>query len=301
MLQQTQVATVLPYWHRWMERFPTVQALAEADEQTVLAAWQGLGYYRRCRLLHDGARIVCQIGVPTKATDWQKVPGIGRYTAGAIASIAFDEAVALVDGNVERVYARLTGDYALGASLNKKAWEWAESNIYLERPGDWNQALMELGATVCRPMNPDCSACPLSSSCTAFQQGLVSVLPIPKPKTEVIPLKYFVCVPRWRDLFGIRQISMGRWWEGMWEFPTETNEAPDFAAILGPGSQDVIGRFNHSVTHHRILVRVSVYQCETQFENLRWVDGDSLSEIPLPSLQRKALRIVMDSEAFSFV
>lgn len=301
MLQQTQVATALPYWHRWMERFPTVQALAEADEQTVLAAWQGLGYYRRCRLLHEGARTVRQTGLPSNATDWKAVPGIGRYTAGAIASIAFNEVVPVVDGNVERVYARLTGDHASGTSLNRNAWAWAEENICPDRPGDWNQALMELGATVCRPMNPECPTCPLSGSCIAFQCGLESVLPIRSPKTAVVPLKYFVCVPRWRGLFGIRQIPMGRWWEGMWEFPTEATESADFEDIVGPGIRDVIGRFTHSVTHHRILVQVSNYQCEAQFENLRWVDGDSILDIPLPSLQRKALRLVTESEAFSLV
>ena len=175
MLQQTRVAAVLEHYARFMERFPAVRALAAARENSVLAAWSGLGYYHRARRMHQAAKLIVKErgGVfPTTAEAWREIPGIGRYTAAAIASIAFDEPVAVVDGNVERVLERLLGR----EDGREVAWQRAEALLDRERPGDFNQAMMELGATVCTPRAPQCLVCPVNSLCVT--RGVEA----PKPK-----------------------------------------------------------------------------------------------------------------------
>src|SRR4051812_19169233 len=167
MLQQTRVGAVLDHYRRFLERFPDVQSLARAREQSVLAAWSGLGYYRRARNLHACAKVIAkQRGgkFPSTAADLQELPGIGRYTAAAIASIAFGEPNAVVDGNVERVLQRVTGNSELSVS---ETWELAEALLAPKRPGDFNQAMMELGATVCLPKEPKCLVCPVVKSCVS--------------------------------------------------------------------------------------------------------------------------------------
>src|SRR5690349_13997996 len=180
MLQQTRVATVIPYWERWMARFPTVVALAAAPLDDVLAAWAGLGYYSRARNLHAGAQAVgARFGgaLPSRAAELREVPGIGPYTAGAIASIAFGERGPLVDGNVARVLARV---FAIEADIKSSAGGkalWAAAGELMAglpaaaAPGDLNQGLMELGATICAPSQPRCLVCPLVSNCTAVRTG----------------------------------------------------------------------------------------------------------------------------------
>ncbi|CAL1283865.1 unnamed protein product [Larinioides sclopetarius] len=174
MLQQTQVATVIPYFNKWIEKWPTVQALAEADVEEVLQTWAGLGYYSRGRRLHEGAKIIVEKmngQIPNTVPDLTKlIPGIGAYSASAIASIAFQKPVGVVDGNVIRVLSRLR---VIGASISESGvrdhlWELANKMVSKERPGDFNQALMELGATVCTPQNPNCAACPLNNYCRAY-------------------------------------------------------------------------------------------------------------------------------------
>lgn len=296
MLQQTQVATVIPYWHRWLERFPTVESLAAADEQDALAMWQGLGYYRRCRFLLDGARFVAAHGLPTDAEGWQRVPGVGRYTAGAISSIAQRFPAALVDGNVERVFARVAGDESVGPALTKNAWAWAERHLYRARPGDWNQALMELGATVCKPVKPDCTRCPLEGRCVARQTWRVEELPRREEKRATVQLRHAVWVPVFEGQYGVRQIPEGLWWQGMWEFPRADalpeREIPELRALVGPGWLQDAGSLRHTVTHHRIAIDVSVVRCETRSSELRWENERSLEEVPMPAPQRKILKLI---------
>ena len=297
MLQQTQVVTVIPYWERWMYRYPTVESLALADEQEVLSLWQGLGYYRRCRLLLQGARWVAEHGLPNSAEGWRAVPGIGRYTAGAIASIAQGVPAPLVDGNVERVYARLTGDDSTGKELHEAAWTWAKLNLFSERPGDWNQALMELGATVCKPNQPNCRECPMGSHCVAFQSWRVDDLPTKVPKVKTVALRHVVWVPIFDGLFGLRQIPGGQWWEGMWEFPrvesTGALEEPALRELIREGWPQSVGTIRHAVTHHRIQIDVSFIRCESKAGNLRWVNRVELDSVPMPAPQRKILQMVL--------
>lgn len=297
MLQQTQVATVIPFWQRWMARFPDVQTLAAADEQDVLALWQGLGYYRRGRLLLEGARFIAENGMPRTATEWRAVPGVGPYTAGAVASISIDDPAALVDGNVERVYARLSVDRATGTALNRNAWRWAAENLNEERPGDWNQALMELGATVCRPTNPDCPHCPLEGNCLARQTYVVDELPVAEAKPKPVRLAHAVWIPVFEGRLGVRQIPEGLWWQGMWEFPradaVEGEEVPELRRLVGPGWRQSVGQIRHSVTHHRITVDVSLIRCKSASPNLRWETPTALAALPMPAPQRKALRLAL--------
>jgi len=297
MLQQTQVATVIPYWEKWMARFPTIQALAAADEQDVLAHWQGLGYYRRCRLLQKGSQWVAEHGLPRSAKDWLEVPGVGPYTAGAIASIAQGDPAPLVDGNVERVYARLTGDASAGPLLTRNAWVWAAHVLYKPHPGDWNQALMEFGATVCKPVKPECPRCPLADRCVARLSWRVDELPTRPEKVKTVGLRHAVWVPYFEGRYGVRQIPAGSWWEGMWEFPraeeVASEEVLELREIVGPGWLESIGEVRHSVTHHRIVISASLVRCESMSPQLRWLDAEELKAIPMPNPQRKVLAKLM--------
>ena len=220
MLQHTRVETAMPYYHRWMERFPTIEALADVDEESVLKAWEGLGYYSRARNLHRSALIVRERHGGTLPRDSQglkTLPGIGEYSAGAIASIAYGETVPAVDGNVRRVLSRLFDLVdPTDAGLRKRAGELVDPH----RPGDWNQALMELGATVCTPRSPRCSICPLSGECRALAEGTQELRPAPKRRPRVRTVSYAVVValnPA-GELFMVRR-PPGGLLGGLWEFP----------------------------------------------------------------------------------
>lgn len=283
MLQQTQIATALPYYEAWMRRFPNVRALAGASEQDVLSAWQGLGYYRRCRQLLEAAKRVSANGWPTSAAGWRQLPGVGRYTAGAIASICLGEAACVVDGNVERVYARLADDPSSDGALHHNAWDWAERSLDRADPGNWNQALMELGALVCRRDGPDCRVCPVRTWCLAAINGTVGERPARgKPIAHVSETRSIAM--QWADgRLAVRPIAPGRWWEGMWEFAPGTDQ--EWAEDLGA--------FVLSVTHHRIRYRVLLSCCETRDEESDWRTVGELGELPMPTPQRKALRLAL--------
>ena len=290
MLQQTQVATVIPYWERWMSRFPTVESLAQASEQEVLSYWQGLGYYRRCRLLLLGAKWVSEHGLPTTVLDWLKVPGVGEYTAGAIASIAQGIPAPLVDGNVERVFARVTADPTTGSQLKASAWQWAEHNLYDPRPGDWNQALMELGATVCIPREPICEECPR-------QTWRVEAFPTKPPRPKLTHQRHVVWIPEFEGHLGVRQIPGGQWWEGMWEFPrvdvTNTQDVSALEKLLGPSWMQSIGTIKHAVTTHRIVIDAYYMHIQHKNEEMRWLSLAELEELPMPAPQRKLLKLLL--------
>ena len=297
MLQQTQVSTVIPYYERWLRDYPTVGELAVAAEQDVLARWAGLGYYRRCRLLHQGARYVVQVGMPTTLEGWREVPGIGKYTAAAIASIAQRLPVPLVDGNVERVFARVKGKGTTGKELLDGAWKWAEEVLYHADPGSWNQALMELGATVCRPTKPLCPACPIKGHCYAFQTGSQERLPAPTIKPAVIRLLHTCWIPFWNGLFGLRQIPQGEWWEGMWEFPRAAHNKGEDPVSPYPYFTDAwgeeLGSIQHAVTNHRISLRIILVRSQVPIDGLRWEDPSAVLGLPLPAPQRRAFRLAL--------
>lgn len=274
MLQQTQIVTVLPYFERWLARFPNVEALAAADLDSVRAAWAGLGYYRRARFLHEGAKYIVSHGWPGNRDEWRAVPGVGRYTAGAIASVVFGEPVAAVDGNVERVFCRVQADASVGGTRNRRAWEWASQNLHRESPGTWNQALMELGATVCVPGKPRCGECPLAEACCARLQDAVLEYPVRASRKPPINLEQQVVVAREAGRVALMRAQRGSWWEGLWHFPYE--------------ERDIRGEFrlSHVVTGHHIKLYVRLGE---PLPETVWFDTDGARELALPAPHKKIL------------
>src|SRR5687767_3153645 len=263
MLQQTRVETVIPYFERWLELFPTVRALAESAEQNVLSAWEGLGYYSRARNLHKAARmVVAEFGgeIPREVPELRRLPGIGRYTAAAIASIAFNQDVATLDGNLRRVFARVfdVSEPADAPAGEKILWALAEENLPKGRAGDYSQALMDLGAAICLPKNPLCLLCPLNELCQARMLGIQEQRPVLKPRA-VVPHRLkaaAVIVEDGRVLLSQRPANglLG----GMWGFPAAAvdDDSPEalVAAIeteykLGLSPLARLGEFAHAYTH----------------------------------------------------
>lgn len=232
MLQQTQVATVIPYFERFVGVLPTVQHLADADEQRVLHLWQGLGYYRRARNLHAAARMIVDDfagQVPADVATLLSLPGVGRYTAGAIASIAHGTPAPIVDGNVARVFARV---FHLEAPIDspavqKRLWALAEQLVPDRSPGDFNQALMELGALVCTPKNPGCLTCPLRNQCAANERGDAEQLPVKLPRKKPRAVTHIVVAVRRSGKYLFEQRPASGLWSNMWQLPTWEAAPPE--------------------------------------------------------------------------
>ncbi len=260
MLQQTQVATVIPYYERFLARFPTLATLAEASEEEVLAAWAGLGYYRRARLLHAGVReVVARYGgkLPLARDARRTLPGVGPYTNGAIGSIAFEAREAVVDGNVARVLSRLCGLPApLGSRASTEAL-WAVATQLVEeatQPSALNQGLMELGALVCTKSKPRCYACPWRESCCAHARGLTDKLPRAKPKTPQATVALLAYVLETQCGQMLLEQSTGSLFRGLWSPPLRTEPDPTLEASTVALQE--AGRVTHVLTHRRLKVRV---------------------------------------------
>jgi len=275
MLQQTRVAAVLEHYARFVRRFPTIKKLAAARESSVLAAWSGLGYYRRARMLHAAAKIIVleRAGqFPTSAADLRALPGIGRYTAAAIASIAFNEPVAAVDGNVERVLRRVMGKRIRGERL----WESAQELLSNKRPGDFNEALMELGAILCLPGQPKCLLCPVSHCCTTRGELRDDRKVARQQKRDI----QYALSRRNGSVFLVKREKTASLMPGMWELP----ELP-----AANGSHKLLLKLRHSITVTDYTVRV--VNCELpESADGRWIDRSRLERLPLTGLTRKILR-----------
>ncbi len=296
MLQQTRVETVRPYYARWLRAFPTIQALARASDDRVLKLWEGLGYYSRARNLHQAAQAVVRERdghLPRTTEGLRALPGIGRYTAGAIASIAFGERAPLVDGNVARVFARV---FAIRANVKsprtlQSLWKLAEDLLPDTDPGDFNQALMELGALVCTPTAPRCDACPMHRVCAARARGLVEELPNrgDKPRTvHLVAKAAFI-------MSGNRILLKRRPRQGLlanfWELP------PADARRFRVGHR--IHELRHTITHRRIVFQV--YECVSTAKfrsngQWRWVTGAQLKALALPAAHRRAIENVLSAQ-----
>lgn len=292
MLQQTQVATVLPYYRRWMERFPTVDSLAATDLDEVLSLWQGLGYYSRCRNLHAAAKRVAKEGFPVSSAGWRQLPGIGAYTAAAIASITLGEPIAAVDGNVERVYARFMASTEPRARLARAASEWSEAVMKDTGavPSVWNQALMELGAIVCTPKHPNCTRCPLSAECRGIEEPLA--YPVRPPTPKPINVEYVVWVPLREGKVGLRRIPPGSWWAGLWEFPREADEQRLLSEAPGATVRP-LGEVRHQVTHHRLTMKAYLAEAEEWPIDLDWLHPGEIERRAMPAPQRKIARMAL--------
>jgi A/G-specific adenine glycosylase len=304
MLQQTRVAAVLEHYHEFLRRFPTVQKLAAAREASVLAAWSGLGYYRRARMLHAAAKVIVRERggeFPASEEELQALPGIGRYTAAAIASIAFDEPVAVVDGNVERVLQRVAGKRLVGEEL------WAAANHLLEakRPSDFNQAMMELGAVVCTPRAPACLTCPVIELCATRGELAGPAKTARQTKRDI----HYTLNCRNGDVFLVKRASDASLMPGMWELPELTRlgvgaseqQVPqarsatrrnDKAGGKGPAngtSTSPLLTLRHSITTTDYTVRVWEKATPSSIAG-KWVQLERLNRIALTGLARKILR-----------
>jgi A/G-specific adenine glycosylase len=307
MLQQTRVAAVLEHYRLFLEAFPDIVALAAAPEEKVLAMWSGLGYYRRARMLHRAAQMVVRETdgqIPTTCEGLRRLPGVGRYTAAAIASIAYGEAVAVVDGNVERVLSRLDGQ----PRQDERAWLRAEELLDRESPGDWNQAMMELGALVCTPTAPLCKVCPVRRWCMA------PGAPVGRPRLSRIRVKQWLAlVEQGSKLLLVQRAADEAKMAGMWELPVLPEDAVKAAdkpakiaaEKMAKGSaKNVTKKFasrnqqlavlRHSITDTDYEVRVvSVAARDLPSPELsrgRWVARAELNELALTGLTRKVLR-----------
>jgi A/G-specific adenine glycosylase len=307
MLQQTRVDTVIPYYQRFLARFPSATALADAPEDAVLAAWSGLGYYRRARMLHGAARVItAQHGgaMPREPEARRALPGVGRYTAGAIGSIAFDLPEPIVDGNVARVLARC---FAIATPLGQREtelvlWELAEALVAGERPGTLNQALMELGATVCTPERTRCDACPWQSSCRAHAEGRVGELPVPAKAKA--PRSVALCALR-------AHTPDGRVWlvrsdeglfHGLWGLPVCEGAGLEAACTLrdqlGLGKAELtrVGEVKHVLTHRLLTVEVYELRATRAPAPLRAVAADELAELGVSRLTKKLLTLAPEAQ-----
>lgn len=311
MLQQTRVEAVRPYYERFLARFPDVRALALAREDDVLRLWQGLGYYRRARYLRETAGIVVREHggrFPATSAGLRHLPGVGRYTAGAVASIAFGERTPVVDGNVKRVLARVfaIGDCVDDASTTERLWTLAAALVPKDAPGDFNQALMELGAVLCVPRRPRCDECPLRSRCEARRLDCQDRLPVRRRK-QAVPHYEVVAAMIGRDgrvLLGKR--PFGGLLGGLWEFPggrvepgetrtatlrREIREELGVEAVIGPRLASVDHAYSHfSITLHVYACRLASEPVRSGAHTcLRWVPRSQFNRYAFPAATLKAL------------
>jgi len=304
MLQQTRVATVIDRYGEFLHRFPNVRALAAAREEEVCEAWAGLGYYSRPRNLHAAARrVVTEHGaqLPRTSTELSALPGIGRYTAGAIASIAFGERVPAVDGNVERVLSRLLAiDVDAGTRVaRQRLWEAAAQLAACDRPGELNQALMELGATICTPRTPSCGDCPLRRFCVAYAQGKASDYPrrAHRPsKRPTLPMVFLW--HRTRSGVWLEQRPLRGLWAGLWQLPGEEGAGSRgrLASRFGVALTHRIADIRHELTHRVVLASVYAVAPAAKLPRRRGLRrfADPLAA-PLSAVARRAITAVLDT------
>jgi len=288
MLQQTRVAAVVPYYNRFLERFPTPQALAQVSEQELLALWSGLGYYARARNLQRAAQAIAGLGAfPETFEQIRELPGVGDYTAAAVASIAFGLPYAVLDGNVVRVLSRLTAERGdvRSSTVRVRLKETAQRMLDVRRPGDFNQALMELGATVCLPRVPQCLLCPLREQCAARAEGIQNELPVKLSKRDPIKLaiELLLIEKDGRVLMRQRGAHEPRL-AGFWELP-------ESRLIPGARRMAKLGEFRHSITRHDYTVEVWQAEPLRAPKGFRWIAPDELMELPLATTARKALSV----------
>jgi A/G-specific adenine glycosylase len=292
MLQQTRAQAVIPYYEKFLARFPDTASLAAAGESEVLALWSGLGYYSRARNLQRAARQIHSAGgFPRDYDSIRALAGVGDYTAAAVSSIAFDLPHAVLDGNVMRVVARLDNDAGdiSAAPTRRRFRARAQELLDRRRPGLFNQALMELGATVCLPKAPRCADCPLAAHCQAYLAGTARQLPVKLRRTEPVEIAATLVVARrgGRVLLWQRGAESKRM-AGFWELP-----AP--AQLPGLGRGKVSGEFRHTLTHHHYTFTVMTAAPGRIPKGCRWFPESALADLPLSTTARKALRLCSDS------
>ena len=283
MLQQTTVATVIPYYEKFLARFPDIRSLAASTEDDVLKHWAGLGYYSRARNLRRAAQEIAG-DFPSDYDAIHALPGIGRYTAGAIGSIAFQKPWPLVDGNVARVFSRLFGlkGRAKDPAFLKSLWPIAEKLVHPTSPGDWNQALMELGATVCTPDSPSCGACPLASQCVAFKKGLQDKLPLPEKTKMPVPVSWdCLWIEKKGRVLLWKRDEKERLLKNLWGLPERSRVEAEVGRRLATTT--------HSITHHVLTVQLHEGRLRREPSGAAWVPRARLKDYLVSSLWLKLL------------
>jgi A/G-specific adenine glycosylase len=270
MLQQTQVSTVIPYYRRFLEKYPTAQALARATEDEVLQLWSGLGYYARGRNLHQAARVVAKEGFPRTAEKIAELPGVGRSTAAAIAAFAYGERGAILDGNVKRVLARV-----FAVPDETALWRLAERLLPKRGIEAYTQALMDLGATICTRRKPQCERCPVASSCKAKKQNRIDELPSPRPRRELPERSVTWLVLRHDGAVLVERRPAPGIWGGLWCPPELAGKKPRGAKALAP--------IEHGFTHFRLRIKPLLCDVEKRSLGGRWLPLDEAGTAALPA------------------
>jgi A/G-specific adenine glycosylase len=315
MLQQTRVETVIPYFLKWMQTFPTVSGLAHASESDVLSVWEGLGYYSRARNLRVSAqKIMEEHGgkLPDNLKDLIKLPGIGRYTAGAIASIAFNKDITTLDGNIRRVFARLfdVEEIVNSPAGEEKIWDLLQNELPKGKAGDFNQALMDLGATICTPQSPDCPICPLLGICLARSKGIEEQRPILKNKPVQPQFTSICAIIKKNDSFLLLRRPSKGLLGGLWEFPNdrivsegdefETQQIQLLSSQYGMEVKILEKRaiIKHAYTHFRVILHA--YSCAWVADiaelpgTCSWVTRNKLLNYPMGKIARKISRMIIE-------
>jgi len=316
MLQQTQVSTMVPYFEKWVSKFPTINSVAIASEESCLKLWEGLGYYSRCRNFQKAAKLIVknhQGIIPNNWTEFRALPGVGDYTAAAVLSIAFNKTYPVIDGNVKRVMARMLGLKNLTKRNMSRINKYLSRIISIENPGDFNQSLMELGASICSPKNPGCGKCPVSFNCKAFSMGEAESYPkiIKKKKT---PHYEVVAGLVWRnDKFYIQKREEGGMLAGLWEFPggkVEDGETLEDALRreikeecgATPTILKKIGAIKHVYTHFSITFHG--FHCKengiklTGQQPSKWIRSTEIDSFPFPKANHK-LFTLLDAQGWN--
>jgi A/G-specific adenine glycosylase len=303
MLQQTRVQAVIPYYRNFLRHFPNLRALAAAREEELLACWSGLGYYSRARNLQRAAQVMVREHQGKFPRDYEAalaLPGVGRYTAAAVLSIAYGKALAVLDGNVARVLSRLCAIPAdvKTARGKEKLGQLASELVSPKRPGDFNQAMMELGATVCLPQQPRCPQCPLRRHCTAYARDEVEHFPPPRKKVKPVErrlLAVFIQDSEGRCLM-VRRPQRANWLAGFWELPMWEQESDDVRPGIALEKQ--IGTVRHTITENRMLVRVfsASMRGKKIFPSGRWMARSEFASSPITTISRKALALRDDRQ-----
>jgi len=316
MLQQTRVETVIPYYRRWMQTFSSIAVLAGSEQQSVLSLWEGLGYYRRALNLHRAARVVVQEHhgkLPETAKALQTLPGIGRYTAAAIASIAFGENIAALDGNIKRILARV---FSLRESIGesqtvRQLWLLAEENLPPGHAGEYNQGLMDLGALICTPHNPGCSSCPLAAICRAFAARIQNTLPVRTPRRKIPHYTVTAGILHKGEHVLVAQRPEHGLLAGLWEFPGgKQNPGETLPACLQReldeelgikvAVEQAYGKYKHAYTHFRITLHA--FHCRIidgepaakVHRKLHWSPIDQLAAYPMGKIDREIAKNLME-------
>ena len=290
ILQQTRIVQGMSYWERFMAQWPTVNDLAAATENEVLKAWQGLGYYSRARNLHTAAQQVMKLGgFPQTFKELKTLKGVGDYTAAAIASIAFGEPVAVVDGNVYRVLSRYYGiETPIDSTEGKKEFQaLAQSLLPINEPADYNEAIMDFGATQCTPNSPHCSACPLCEICVAFREQRINELPVKSKKVKQRERHFtYLCI-EYEGKIAIHQRGAGDIWQGLWEFPQEEHLTSSEDSAWENEAQLLQKGVKHILTHQILLADIYLWRPKHRPQLLSefiWIEKQDLENYALPRL-----------------